>query len=170
MVDATAAAIMIADVLLDCLSPAKAAPRPVGASCLFKEGTMKQANATFAIILMLLAAANAACPPNVSFVSAPFSPISVGNAPTSIAVGDFNGDGILDFAVALSNINEAGIYLGQGDGTFVLASNSPRTTGGSLTIAVAAGDFNGDGKLDVLATDIPGGLTGLFNSISGSVG
>src|SRR5262249_30829136 len=59
--------------------------------------------------------------------------------------------------------------LGHGDGTFTLAG-SPLTTDGNLTTAVAVGDFNNDGKLDVGATDLPGGLTGIFNGITGSLG
>ena len=132
---------------------------------------MKRLISLASVVLTYIAPATAGtCRPNVSFGRAPFSPINVGTAPSSIAIGDFNGDGILDFAVALSGLNEAGIFLGKGDGTFQQGPNSPRATDGSLTIAIAVGDFNGDGKMDMVATDIPGGLTGLFNSIFGSVG
>src|SRR5262245_54439587 len=64
---------------------------------------------------------------------------------TSVAVGDFNGDGRPDLAVAY--LGGAGsVFLGNGDGTFRL----PRTflTGGSST-SVAVGDFNGDGRPDL---------------------
>jgi hypothetical protein len=132
---------------------------------------MRRVALTVSLILTLLSRADpATCRPNVSFIKAPSSPINVGPSPSSVAIGDFNGDGILDFAIVLGGSNEAGIFLGNGDGTFRQGPNSPRATDGSLTIAVAVGDFNGDGKLDMVATDIPGGLTGLFNSITGSVG
>jgi len=70
------------------------------------------------------------------------------------AVGDFNGDGKLDLAVAYCNdtfpTSQPGaveILLGNGDGTFNLAAGSPAT--GNTPTAIATGDFNGDGNLDL---------------------
>jgi hypothetical protein len=59
-----------------------------------------------------------------------------------VVVGDFNGDGKLDLAVA--NGNTVSVLLGNGDGSF----QDPRNfsaVGGSLIVA----DFNGDGHLDI---------------------
>jgi hypothetical protein len=42
-----------------------------------------------------------------------------------VAVGDFNGDGILDLAVAIAGNGTLGIFLGNGDGTFQPAGNYP---------------------------------------------
>ena len=41
-----------------------------------------------------------------------------GQAPTSVAIGDFNGDGKLDLAITNQDDNTVGILLGNGDGTF----------------------------------------------------
>jgi CSLREA domain-containing protein len=73
---------------------------------------------------------------------------------SSIAIGDFNGDGIPDLAMA----NQSGylvIFLGQGDGTFAQATGSPIAIQGgqSMPTAVAVGDFNGDGRADLAVTD-----------------
>jgi len=93
----------------------------------------------------------------------------VGNATVSVAAGDFNKDGILDLAVANSAENSVSNLLCQGDGTFVRSSGSTFPTRGNLTTAVAVGDFSNDGKLDVVATDLPGGLSGFFDDFFGSV-
>jgi hypothetical protein len=84
--------------------------------------------------------------PTVSFVSANGSPVAAGNGPVAIAVGDFDGDGKMDLAVANVNDADLTILLGNGDGTFT-AAPSPAT--GIWPSGVAVGDFNGDGKLDL---------------------
>jgi hypothetical protein len=59
------------------------------------------------------------------------------------AVGDFNGDGILD-VVAVTNAQDLTVLLGRKNGTFLQGGSFPGVFG-----ALAVGDFNGDGKLDV---------------------
>jgi subtilase family serine protease len=72
---------------------------------------------------------------------------ATGDLPYSVAVGDFNGDGMPDLAVANNWSDTVTILLGNGDGTFTAQSVSPAT--GSGPIAVVVGDFNGDGKADL---------------------
>jgi uncharacterized protein (TIGR03437 family) len=77
-----------------------------------------------------------------------------GAAVNSTIAGDFNGDGRLDIAAAVaqssfSNAGSVALLLGKGDGTFqnpvYFQTGSPPAT----PVALAAGDLNGDRKLDL---------------------
>src|SRR6266446_3050476 len=72
--------------------------------------------------------------------------LAAGRSPDSVAVGDFNGDGKLDLAVANFDSNDISVLLGNGDGSFQAALTF---AAGSSPVSVAVGDFNGDGKLDL---------------------
>jgi hypothetical protein len=85
-----------------------------------------------------------------TFTPAANSPVTVGRAPLSVAVGDFSGDGIPDLATANVVDNTVTILLGNGDGTFAQAADSPRKVVGSSPSSVAVADFNRDGKLDLV--------------------
>src|SRR5262249_39062652 len=91
----------------------------------------------------LIVTTPATCNP-VSFAS----PVNfdAGNNPHSVAVGDFNGDGKQDLAVANRVSDNVSILLGDGAGSF----SGPTNFGaGSGPYSVAVGDFNGDGKQDL---------------------
>jgi hypothetical protein len=65
-----------------------------------------------------------------------------------VAVGDFNGDGIPDFAVANFISNNVTVFLSKGDGTFQAAVNYVSGPGLGWPSALKARDFNGDGVPD----------------------
>lgn len=72
------------------------------------------------------------------------------SGPVALTTGDFNGDGKPDLAVASTEIDKVSVLLGRGDGTFRSAVDYPAGPGaGAYPVSVAAGDFNGDGKLDL---------------------
>ena len=80
------------------------------------------------------------------------SHFSTGTAtdPYAVAVGDFNGDKILDLAVANYATNTVSVMLGVGDGTFPTHADYPV---GSEPTSVVIGDLNGDGKLDMVVSN-----------------
>ncbi len=73
---------------------------------------------------------------------------SSGGTPQAMVTADFNGDGRTDVATAnLSNTNTVGVLLGNGTVGFALPA---RTVGlGANGSAIAAGDVDRDGKLDL---------------------
>jgi len=105
-------------------------------------------------VLVLLAAtvsiARAQCPdPAFATGSALFD----SSIATSIAKGDFNGDGVSDLAITgLGEGNVSGVTILLADGQGGLGAPAFTPLGSSL-IFVQTSDLNGDGKLDLVLSD-----------------
>ncbi len=78
----------------------------------------------------------------------------VGADPRSVALGDFNEDGLLDLAVAGAGSNDVSVLLNNGDETFRAALTFGA---GSGPRSVAASDLNGDGILDLVTANAGSG-------------
>src|SRR5262249_32336530 len=102
-------------------------------------------------------------------IFSPGTPYATGSYPAEVAAHDYDGDGVLDLAVANAASDSVSILIGRGDGTF---KAQVQYDAGSQPSAVAAGDFNGDGKLDLAVSDEikPGKVSILLNQGGGTFG
>jgi hypothetical protein len=96
---------------------------------------------------------SAALTTSESFGPTALAPVTTGSENVAIVVGDFNGDGIMDYAATSINLpNQLMVYLGNGDGTFQAGIGSQTTLDPTLLplSTMATADFNGDGILDIV--------------------
>lgn len=92
---------------------------------------------------------------------------------TVLGTGDFNNDGKLDFILASAEVGNGGslqmtAFLGNGDGTFSKGATqgfAPNVTTFTTPSAIFVGDFNHDGKLDVLIFALTNGIGRLNHNV-----
>jgi hypothetical protein len=94
---------------------------------------------------------------NVSFSAA--QTFTTGTAPLAVTAADLNGDGRPDLAVTNVNNNTISVLVNATPaGAASAALAAPQTFAvGNFPIAVAAGDFNGDGRPDLVTANFNGG-------------
>src|SRR5262245_1854667 len=90
---------------------------------------------------------------NGSFSAASGSPFSTGTKPASAANGDFNQDGKPDLVVSNITTNDVTVLLGNGNGGFSAAPQSPVATLGNSPERVSVADLNSDGQLDLVTAN-----------------
>jgi hypothetical protein len=93
---------------------------------------------------------------NARFHAAHNRPVSVPDSPGEMALGDINADRKLDLVLASHDSYGVMLLLGDGNGGFTLASNSPIVMKDGQhfhTHGLAMGDVNGDSKLDLVTAN-----------------
>lgn len=84
----------------------------------------------------------------------------------ALAARDFTGDGTVDIAIVLSDLQAVRIWIGQANGTFVSLNSYPFTG----PRGVALGDIDGDGKADLIVSTYNNGITVMRNLGAGNFG
>jgi hypothetical protein len=103
-----------------------------------------------------------------TFTLAQNSTFATGSVPWAIVAADFNDDGKLDLAITNYDGGSMTILLGNRDGTFKPETGSPVAVG-TNPVALAVGDFNGDGEVDlVVANQTDNTLTILLGNGDGT--
>jgi len=116
----------------------------------------------FLVISELDALARGGC--ESAFLYPPSASVYVtGDAPESVSIGDFNGDGAPDLVVANSATNDVSVLLGTGDGTFL---GEQRFNAGVQPAFVSIGDLNDDGILDLAVANRGSVGSGAFDGVS----
>jgi type II secretory pathway component GspD/PulD (secretin) len=102
---------------------------------------------------------------NGTFTEFPKSPISVGKFPVAIASGSLNGSTGPGLGVVNQDDNSVTILLGNGDGTFSYATNSPLTTDTKPT-GIVIGNFLGQSYDGVAVTNSEYGTNADLGSVT----
>jgi hypothetical protein len=85
-----------------------------------------------------------------------------GSAPSSVAAADMNADGIPDFIVALSGMDQVQVFINDGLGNL---TGQPAIGVGKQPEGVAVKDLNGDGKPDIVTADFAGNSLSVLLSL-----
>ena len=98
---------------------------------------------------------------NGSFAAETTYPIGTGSTPQDVVVDDFNNDNQSDVAITNSRNDNVIVFLGDGNGTFLIEITYP-TGSGSNPSTLAIGNFNNDAYLDLVVTNKDINMIGIF--------
>lgn len=85
-----------------------------------------------------------------------------------VSVADFDGDGAIDVYVGNDFTEHDYLYLGLGDGRFRESGAAAFESTSKFSMGSAAGDLDGDGRLDLVSLDMRPSLDSVRKSSSGA--
>src|ERR1700756_4449819 len=105
-----------------------------------------------------------------TFTEATGSAFAVGAKPSGVVIADFNGDGLLDFAVINQGDNTISVFQGDGQGGFTPFPKSPFAlpTTEKGPIAVLSGTFDNSGKPEIAVLNATTQNIGIFQATGDS--
>lgn len=98
-----------------------------------------------------------------TFADAVITPVC--DEPEALALGDFNGDGVMDVAVGCETGQNLTVLTGDGAGGLTAAQT---INTGFATTVLRSTDWNGDGNIDLIAGDTAGMILPLLGSGTGN--
>ncbi|MGQ0501926.1 MAG: FG-GAP-like repeat-containing protein [Panacagrimonas sp.] len=136
--------------------PTGAGPQSVAVGDVNGDGrpdlTVANLDASYVSVLLNTTAAGDGAPTYAAAVN-----LTAGNRTSSVAVGDVNGDGRPDLAVANANSNNVSVLLNTaGPGDPLSYADAVHFAVGNAPIAVAIADVNGDGRPDLATANFSG--------------
>jgi len=141
--------------------PAGVLPPYLAAADLNGDGTLDLAVSSYLGVSVLLGNGDGTFQPSVDYKGE--------EIPNYIVAADLSGDDKLDLIVSnagtLGNLKYSTIttFSNKGDGRFIHRSDF---TVGTYPYGIAVGDFNGDGKLDVVATNVAGNTISILPQVT----
>ncbi|MFK7962078.1 MAG: FG-GAP repeat domain-containing protein [Phycisphaerales bacterium] len=101
-----------------------------------------------------------------AFLPGPSTILPVSSSPQDVVAGDFNGDGLMDLAVAVRDPGGAVLIMsGNGVGSFGLAQT---VSVGARPRGLDMADFDGDGDLDLAVANRDGNSAHVMTNVGGS--
>lgn len=79
--------------------------------------------------------------------------LSLPDVPSAVAVGDLNGDGRLDVVASIKARDQVAVLVNDATNGLATVTASLETGDGTRPVDVDLGDFDGDGKLDIMTAN-----------------